>query len=100
MYVLYPTEDGEVFCRGAVLPYYEFRSPARLDDRQWKALLDLSDPPEPAFQRATFLSAASQSAAEEAASRQAWWMKLAIGIAVAAAVCLALRRWIRRRATA
>ena len=39
MFVLYPTPNGEVFCRGAVLPYYEFRSPTRLTDDQWKAML-------------------------------------------------------------
>jgi len=47
MYVLYPTADGEVFCRGAVLPYYEFRWPARLDDAQWRNLLNSPNAPAP-----------------------------------------------------
>jgi hypothetical protein len=47
LYMLYPTTDGEVFCRGAVLPYYEFRSPTRLDDIAWKQSLDSANPPSP-----------------------------------------------------
>jgi hypothetical protein len=39
MFVLYPTPKGEVFCQGAVLPYYEFHSPARLTDEEWKTML-------------------------------------------------------------
>ena len=45
IYMLYPTTDGEVFCRGAVLPYYEFRSPTRLDDGEWKNRLDSKSAP-------------------------------------------------------
>jgi hypothetical protein len=52
IYVLYPCKDGEVLCRGAVLPYYEFRHPERLTDAQWKGLLDSKDrPPLPAWLR-------------------------------------------------
>ena len=40
LYVLYPYKGGEVLCRGAVLPYYEFASERRLTDAEWKALLD------------------------------------------------------------
>jgi hypothetical protein len=45
VYVLYPTERGEVLCRGAILPYYEFLSPKRLTDVEWKQILDSSDVP-------------------------------------------------------
>lgn len=45
IYVLYPTERGEVFCRGAILPYYEFLSPKRLTNVEWKQILDSSDSP-------------------------------------------------------
>ncbi len=45
IYVLYPTERGEVLCRGAILPYYEFLSPKRLTDVEWKQVLDSSDVP-------------------------------------------------------
>ena len=38
-------KGGEILCRGAVLPYYEFPSPARLTDAEWKALLDSSKAP-------------------------------------------------------
>jgi hypothetical protein len=40
IYVLYPFKGGEILCRGAVMPYYEFTHDARLTDAQWKALLD------------------------------------------------------------
>ncbi|MGA2031229.1 MAG: DUF3160 domain-containing protein, partial [Thermoguttaceae bacterium] len=39
-YVLYPVKGGEVLCRGAVLPYYEFSRGDRLTDAEWKLLLD------------------------------------------------------------
>ena len=45
IYVLYPTEKGEILCRGAVMPYYEFRHPHRLTDAEWKKLLDSTDRP-------------------------------------------------------
>ncbi len=40
LYVLYPYKGGEVLCRGAVMPYYEFAHGERLTDDAWKALLD------------------------------------------------------------
>jgi hypothetical protein len=45
LYVLYPWKGGEVLCRGAVMPYYEFAHPQRLTDAEWKALLDAKDRP-------------------------------------------------------
>jgi hypothetical protein len=47
LYVLYPTKNGEILCRGAVLPYYEFAHPQRLTDAEWKTLLDSKDKPAP-----------------------------------------------------
>ena len=38
--VLYPTPSGKVLCTGAVMPYYEFFSKTRLDDKAWKKILD------------------------------------------------------------
>jgi hypothetical protein len=46
IYVLYPYKGGEVLCRGAVMPYYEFPSGERLTDEQWKTLLDSKDSPD------------------------------------------------------
>jgi hypothetical protein len=46
LYVLYPLPGGEVLCRGAVLPYYEFPHTSRLTDAEWKKLLDSKDRPE------------------------------------------------------
>ena len=40
IYVLYPVKDGEILCRGAVMPYYEFTNDTRLTDATWKSLLD------------------------------------------------------------
>ena len=40
LYVLYPVKGGEVLCRGAVMPYYEFQNPKRLTDTEWLELLD------------------------------------------------------------
>ena len=45
LYVLYPHEDREIFCRGAVFPYEEFISPSRLTDREWQKLLDSENRP-------------------------------------------------------
>ncbi len=45
LYVLYPYKGGEVLCRGAVMPYYEFAHRERLTDDAWKALLDSHDRP-------------------------------------------------------
>ena len=38
--VLYPWQGQTVLCCGAVMPYYEFTTPSRLDDAEWKSLLD------------------------------------------------------------
>ncbi|HUX15283.1 MAG TPA: DUF3160 domain-containing protein, partial [Phycisphaerae bacterium] len=46
IYVLYPYKGGEVLCRGAVMPYYEFPSGERLTDQEWKTLLDSEAAPE------------------------------------------------------
>jgi len=46
LYVLYPHKGGEVLCRGAVMPYYEFHHGERLTDSAWKALLDGGDRPD------------------------------------------------------
>lgn len=39
MYVLYPWQGKTILCTGAVLPYYEFAHPTRLNDAEWKTLL-------------------------------------------------------------
>ncbi len=44
-YVLYPYKGREVLCRGAVLPYYEFAHPTRLNDFEWRELLDSPNSP-------------------------------------------------------
>ena len=46
LYVLYPWHGQEILCRGAVMPYYEFKSARRLTDEQWKALLDSPQRPQ------------------------------------------------------
>jgi hypothetical protein len=38
--VLYPTPEGKVLCKGAILPYYEFFNKNRLTDSEWKKILD------------------------------------------------------------
>lgn len=45
LYVLYPWKGTLILCRGAVMTYYETRSPARLTDAEWKARLDGDPPP-------------------------------------------------------
>ncbi len=40
IYVLYPFEKKEVLCRGAVVPYCEFWNSNRLNDDEWKTMLD------------------------------------------------------------
>lgn len=45
LFVLYPYHGKEIFCQGAVMPYYEFAGSIRLDDKEWKALLDSKDRP-------------------------------------------------------
>jgi hypothetical protein len=47
IYVLHPWQGREVLCRGAVLSYYEFSHPTRLNDADWRALLDANDCPAP-----------------------------------------------------
>jgi len=50
LYVLYPWRGKEVFCRGAVMPYYEFTHNRRLTDAEWKGLLgSASAPPAPSW---------------------------------------------------
>jgi len=46
IYVLYPHDGAEVLCKGAVMPYYEFRHARRLTDAEWKQLLDSADRPD------------------------------------------------------
>lgn len=45
IYVLYPWDGIEILCRGTVMPYYEFNSPDRLTDAEWKQRLDSSSAP-------------------------------------------------------
>ena len=45
LYVLYPWQGEEVLCRGAVMPYHEFRSDKRLTDDDWRAMLDSGKTP-------------------------------------------------------
>ncbi len=45
LYVLYPYKGKEIFCQGAVLPYYEFTASRRLNDKEWKTMLDSKDRP-------------------------------------------------------
>jgi uncharacterized protein DUF3160 len=47
LYVLYPWKGKKVLCRGSVLPYYEFTSPTRLTDDDWKKRLDAKPGPRP-----------------------------------------------------
>ncbi len=44
--VLYPYQGKEIMCRGAVMPYYEFISNARMTDAQWQKRLDSDERPE------------------------------------------------------
>ncbi|MDF7800288.1 DUF3160 domain-containing protein [Pontiellaceae bacterium B1224] len=46
MYVLYPWQGETILCEGAVLPYYEFAHPTRLNDAEWILMLG-SRKPEP-----------------------------------------------------
>ncbi len=46
IYVLYPVKGGEIFCLGALMPYYEFRHSDRLTDEEWRKLLDKKKMPE------------------------------------------------------
>ena len=57
-YVLYPAGNDEVFCCGAILPYHEFVYPSRLNDTEWKDLLDSPQAPtEPAWVQGSFAPA-------------------------------------------
>jgi len=47
LWVLYPWQGRDVLCRGAVLPYYEFTSPQRLTNAEWKAILGSEKRPAP-----------------------------------------------------
>jgi hypothetical protein len=47
LWVLYPWQGRDVLCRGAVMPYYEFTSPQRLTNAEWKAVLDSPNRPAP-----------------------------------------------------
>ncbi|MCC6574668.1 MAG: DUF3160 domain-containing protein [Planctomycetes bacterium] len=40
IYVLYPSPDGDVLCRGAIMPYREFVHATPLTDTEFQALLD------------------------------------------------------------
>ncbi|WP_442890721.1 DUF3160 domain-containing protein [Congregicoccus parvus] len=40
IFVLHPWKDTHVLCRGSVMQYYEYESPKRLTDHEWRALLD------------------------------------------------------------
>jgi hypothetical protein len=46
VYVLYPWQGSLVLCRGAVLPYYEFKSDSRLTDAEWKERLNSEQRPD------------------------------------------------------
>jgi len=80
MYVLYPTLDSEILCRGAVLPYYEFPSGVRLDDDEWRSLLESRKRPN----QPTWIASCSGRAS---VWRKVWWPVhlLAAAIAVVAA---------------
>jgi len=45
IYVIYPWHGIPVLCRGAVLPYYEYLSPERFNDAEWRQLLEHSPAP-------------------------------------------------------
>jgi hypothetical protein len=45
IHVLYPWNGTEILCRGAVLPFYEYQSQARLTDPEWQQLLDSPQAP-------------------------------------------------------
>lgn len=45
LFVLYPYKGKEIFCQGAVMPYYEFTVTQRMNDKEWKTMLDGKDRP-------------------------------------------------------
>ncbi len=47
MYVLYPWQGETLLCMGAVMPYREFAHATRLNDAEWKAMLDSPQRPDP-----------------------------------------------------
>ena len=51
LYVVVDINGTPVLARGAVLSYYEFTSPTRLTDEQWKARLLKAAPPRPLWLR-------------------------------------------------
>ena len=51
LYVVVDINGTPVLARGAVLSYYEFVSPTRLTDEEWKAQLLKSPPPRPVWLR-------------------------------------------------
>ena len=51
LYVVVDLNGAPVLARGAILSYYEFTSPTRLTDEEWKARLLTSAPPRPQWLR-------------------------------------------------
>ncbi|NML68017.1 DUF3160 domain-containing protein [Hymenobacter sp. RP-2-7] len=51
LYVVVEINNTPVLARGAMLSYYEFTSPSRLTDEEWKAQLLRAAPPRPAWLR-------------------------------------------------
>jgi hypothetical protein len=49
IFVRYPYQGREIYCRGAVLPYFEFVDSGRLDDAEWQKKLDAEQPEQPAW---------------------------------------------------
>jgi hypothetical protein len=98
MYVLYPTDDGEVLCRGAILPYYEFQSDKRLNDAEWKTMLDSADAPDPPGWLSSLVPPTSiqKTRREDVGSSVPVWAYCAAAVLAVTALCLTLRR--RRRA--
>ena len=47
IYVLYPWHGKKILCEGAVMPYYEFTCPERLNDQEWMKMLDSDKRPAP-----------------------------------------------------
>ncbi|MCL4205674.1 MAG: DUF3160 domain-containing protein [Pirellulaceae bacterium] len=98
IYVLYPTERGEVLCRGAILPYFEFLSPKRLNDVEWKQMLDSPDAPaQPEWLTSWGPEPDVPTQAEPTTSRSgvAWGNR--VGVLVGAAVAILLALWFTGR---
>ena len=51
LYVLYPSGDREILCRGAAMPYHELAGDARLTDAAWRERLATAQPEPPAWLR-------------------------------------------------